>query len=375
MKKILFYLVISLLPAYALGTTPACTTPDVQQAAIIFTTTGASVVGDAEFSIGGAKKVRFAKGNLQYCPKHNTWRIAHRAFDFVGGTGSGDPSGEQGTVWAEIDGKLNRCSNNRGHNKDYEGWIDLFPWGASGWYGLDAGEAPSTTPYNERSNDNKKVTCYPYECLPNANYKLGDALSQSMVGDYANADWGVLHNTELGGTAEESFRTPTEAEYDSLFFSRKNAAELRGRARIVLKGIGTDDKGKAKPDTLVNGYILLPNNWDPKVWPYTTFISDAAGCYYYKDNIISEGEWKLLEVQGAIFLPAAGGMRKDGGHLNPNRSGYYWTSTAATDKEIKAYHIEFGGRDNAPANYIPARHTKELRACGRAVRLCIEVKD
>ena len=67
MKKILFYLVISLLPAYALGQV-VCPVPDMGQVAILFSADGASSIGEAEFSLAADTKVRFATGNLQYCP-------------------------------------------------------------------------------------------------------------------------------------------------------------------------------------------------------------------------------------------------------------------------------------------------------------------
>jgi hypothetical protein len=59
-----------------------------------------------EFSVSETKKVRFSKGNLQYCPKTEKWRLADRQWSVVGE------------------------DNNNLTNASFSGWIDLFAWGA-----------------------------------------------------------------------------------------------------------------------------------------------------------------------------------------------------------------------------------------------------
>lgn len=69
--------------------------------------------------------VRFAPGNLQYCPLSNKWRFAEKQWHFVG---TGD------IVEILGDDESTVSSNSDDHSKKYEGWIDLFGWGTSGYY-------------------------------------------------------------------------------------------------------------------------------------------------------------------------------------------------------------------------------------------------
>lgn len=67
-----------------------------------------------EFSVSETKKVRFSKGNLQYCPKTEKWRLADRQWSVVGE------------------------DNNNLTNASFSGWIDLFAWGADTITGISA---------------------------------------------------------------------------------------------------------------------------------------------------------------------------------------------------------------------------------------------
>lgn len=372
MKKILFYLVISLLPAYALGQV-VCPVPDMGQVAILFSADGASSIGEAEFSLAPDTKVRFATGNLQYCPYQDKWRIAARPYDIVGGKLSSDePKGTHGTVWEMINGKLQRCTNDYSHQQAYQGWIDLFPWGTSGWYGDDGTESrdPNVSSDDRKANNPLgKVTCHPFEYnKQGGNYNLGGKNKQGMSGNWEKADWGVRNNTELGGSASVKFRTPTMQEFYYIFNTRTNAQRLRGRARIRL--ICEADRSK---DTLINGIIVLPDNWyaEPKILPPgKTFKSDAEARYYW-DNEYTEDEWKYyFDAQGAIFLPAAGGIG-NGASVKVNRSGFYWVSNPGTDGNC--YDLEFGGY-NTDKNYEPEL-IKATRWWCRAVRLVVEITE
>lgn len=69
--------------------------------------------------------VRFSKGNLQYRPSTQTWRLAERQWDFVG-------DASKGTVSETIGGVPNTKCNNASIAENYEGWIDLFGWGTWG---------------------------------------------------------------------------------------------------------------------------------------------------------------------------------------------------------------------------------------------------
>ncbi len=70
-----------------------------------------------EFTVADGKKVKFAKGNLQYQASTNTWRFAEHQWDMVG-------------------------VDNKNISKKYNGWIDLFGWGT--------GDKPIKTSKNKK---------------------------------------------------------------------------------------------------------------------------------------------------------------------------------------------------------------------------------
>lgn len=357
-KRLHILILMIVCASLSTNATTSCYLPDIGQPAVIFTCSGASNIGEAEFSLSEAKKIVFAKGNLQYQPSTKTWRIAPRQYDFVGGDNKKDnvPNGLQGTVWENGV----RCSNttkNR-YNK-YAGWLDTFLWGTSDWYGDDEGEDRNLDMTARKEvNPHKKVTANPYDYtgdIKAACFVLNGSGSQGFTGDYAMADWGVRNNAALGGTEDYSFRTPTKEEWDYVLNSRDNAESLRARVHIKLVGVG------GAPDTLVNGLILLPDDWDPVILPETPIISDAEGNVLYANNELTVAEWQILEANGAVFLPATGSTSKY------NRSGFYWSSTSNGNN---AYNLEFGGYGAANSDPWLNNVTK---ASARAVRLVIDI--
>lgn len=322
MKKILFYLVISLLPAYALGQASTCYTPDVKQSAVILTASGATSIGEAEFSLGTnpdgtPKKVRFALGNLQYKPSTGDWRIAQHQYDYVGGYYKGHTKypdtdlwdGQYGTVY-ENDTKCVNINSGKATITSHVGWIDALLFE----------EVPETITIN------------------------GEEFKQPSADDY---------DYLLGIKASTSHRA--------------NAEQLRARARIIL------DEATPDGNTFVNGLIVLPDDWDPKVLlAGNTIIPDldgVNGCWFYNDNRLTEGEWRLLEAQGAIFLPAAGNPAGQD-QAKFNRSGYYWTSTPNGGNALT---VEFGGYPYQNQNNTPVFEARP-KNYRRTFRLCQEVK-
>ena len=72
----------------------------------------------------------------------------------------------------------------------------------------------------------------------------------------------------------------------------------------------------------VNGVILLPNDWAAST--YTLNKTNSSGTHY-NTNIITVEDWSnVLEVNGAVFLPAAGDRY---GTLVDGSIGYYWSSS------------------------------------------------
>ncbi len=166
-------------------------------------------------------------------------------------------------------------------SQDYEGWIDLFGWGT--------GNNPT--------------------------------LNTSDRQEYATfTDWGV---NSISGDPQNTWRTLTNDEWDYLVFKRPNACAYYTVAQVN----GT------------NGLILLPDNWTA---PKGIVIASGMNTYVPGENYdygyaayqtFTASEWKKLEKNGAVFLPAAGWRMQDGYYgtetkiLHVQESGLYWNST------------------------------------------------
>ncbi len=246
-----------------------------------------SVNGELQgvFSISPIKKIHFSQGNLQYQASTKTWRFAEHQYDTIG-------------------------ANNVKVSANYDGWIDYFGWGTSGF------------------NSN-----YPH--------KTGFSVQDYGIGtddiSGTNYDWGVYNKISNGGNKAGSWRTMTRDEWQYIFFDRPNATQLFGWA--TMNGI--------------YGIILLPDDW--KKPEGITFISHQETRYdqddkmhggmLYDDNVLILKEWVEMEKAGAVFLPAAG-CRSRGDHsiiYSPKSgTGMYWSSTYAYLMYFDAFGFEFG---------------------------------
>ena len=218
------------------------------------------------FSLSKDRQVRFSQGNLQYYPDNNVWRFAEHQWDFVGGTCWGSDIGDMnvGTVYANG----TQCDNTKVW-KYYEGWIDLFGWGTSGWNNGNE----YYHPYD--------FSGYQFDC---ASY--GPPGNFDLAGEYVQSDWGV-HNTISNG-ASRQWRTPTA---DELLYLLTERTTLSG-IRFVMAAVAG-----------VQGMIVLPDDWNEA----TYYLSAANEFVNYSTNTITGMEWlELLEPAGAVFLPACG---------------------------------------------------------------------
>lgn len=206
-----------------------------------------------EFTVAPGKKVRFSRGNLQYQASTGTWRFAEHQWDMIG-------------------------KNNENISSNYDGWIDLFGWGTSGYNGKH--------PYMTSQNDED----------------YGDR-GNDIAG--TNYDWGVYNKISNGGNKAGMWRTLTISEWNYIVSWRPNAHRLSSRG--CVDGI--------------NGLILLPDEW-------TNSIHFHSSSYLlFKDNVYTLDEWSIMESHGAVFLPAAG-IRSISGLGLVNTIGYYWSSEA-----------------------------------------------
>lgn len=274
------------------------------------------------FSISADRKVLFAPGNLQYnaamgshlCAdgtyQQGTWRFAEHQWDYIG-------------------------DNNQYVSDTYNGWIDLFAWGTSGWNSGANIYQPWSASVSESDQD----------------FYVGGSPFISLIGAYRYADWAV-YNT-IGNNAPNTWRTLTYEEWNYILETRTNASNLCGRATI----------------NGVYGIVFLPDDYPLSNSSLPNFLPGED----YKDyptNTYSINEWQQLESFGAVFLPAAGELYEahnyyGGGIIGPYHStssysqhiGYIWTLDYPY--QLKMYNaprwVGFSVRPvwEVPDNYIP----------------------
>ena len=227
----------------------------------------------AIFTVGANRRVFFSQGNLQYQATTDTWRFAEHQGDKIG-------------------------NDNSNISWYYDGWIDLFSWGTSGW-------------------NNGNLYYHPYDHSYSVDYNIGygygptdgENYNYNLSGTYAEADWGVHNAISNGGNQAGLWRTLQVGEWDCLFNTRETPSGIRF-AKANVYGYG-------------NGVIILPDNWDPSVYAlYETNDANAE----YTSNVIGEYGWSQMEANGVVFLPAAGnrsGLTID----NVGSKGFYWSTS------------------------------------------------
>ena len=220
-------------------------------------------------------QVYFSQGNLQYQASTNTWRFAEYQWDRL-------------------------KEDNINVSPTYDGWIDLFNWGTSGYnHGANCYQPWST------STDPSDYYAYGIETC-----NLNDQTGQ--------ADWGY-NPISNGGNREDLWRTLTYEEWCYILFDRETPSGVRFvKARV--NGI--------------NGAILLPHHWNDSIYLLNSSNQDDA---YYEDNIVSAEDWlNVLQEAGAVFLP--NGANRIGTEIMNAENGDYWSSTRKMDGDF-AYDI------------------------------------
>ena len=225
-----------------------------------------SVVGvlKGAFSINSSQQVLFSKGNLQYNAATGDWRFAENQYDVISGANS-------------------NISN------IYNGYIDLFGWGTSGY-------------------ENK----YPY-MTSTTNSDYGDG-TNNIAG--TNYDWGQNCLISNGGERGD-WRTLTASEWTYIFENRPSASDLYSTATVVG----------------MPGVVVLPDAWQlpegvafsPRAADYTTNTYDAAA-------------WTKMEEAGALFLPAAG--YRSGTTIGAvGEQAIYWSATSASANQASSVYF------------------------------------
>lgn len=255
------------------------------------------------FSVSATKMIRFSKGNLQYNASNNTWRFSDDQWSYIG-------------------------NDNVNVSSTYDGWIDLFGWGTSG--------------YNHGAN------CYqPWSISTDyGDYFAYGSYMYNLEDQTGKADWGynVIDN---GGNVENNWHTLKKDEWVYLF-NRSTKSNIK-YAKANVNGI--------------NEVLLLPDGWDSGIYNLSsTNTSDAN----YTSNIISVTEWSdVLTTNGVVFLPAAG--YRSGTSVNFVGSiSNYWSSTHGGVND--AYSLYFDSFSLYPSSYYDGRYD------GFSVRLVHDVE-
>lgn len=305
--------------------------------------------GIGVFSVAEGKTISFAPGNLQYnavqgshlradsTTGKGTWRFAENQWDYVG-------------------------YDNEKIAENYDGWIDLFGWGTSGYN--NTANDPNAIFYQPWSTNTNPISsikidstlnCDSYEITGECEweYTYGNSSvntygygpstnmqDDGLYGPNAYYDWGVYNAISNGGNQAGSWRSLTEAEWEYLLNTRKNAQFLRSSATV----------------NGVYGYVLLPDNFKK---PSDITWSHQANDY--TTNTYSSEQWSTLESLGAVFLPATG-YRERSDVSNVQGYGRYWSAYGSGLFYACCLYFGSGG----------ARVGDDYRYCGNSVRL---VKD
>ena len=255
-----------------------------------------SGVLNGDFSVAAGRTVKFSQGNLQYTTQgthivagggvaQGTWRFAEHQYDYIG-------------------------SSNENASSSYTGYIDLFGWGTSGWNG-------GVNAYNPYSTSQTNSDYYP-----------GGSSTMNLIGDYANADWGVYNAISNGGNQPRQWRTLTKNEWTYLFNTR-TASTINGTTNARYAYI--------KVNSIV-GIILFPDSF---TWP-ESITAKPTTFNTYEDNWNSVNyttdQWSELEAAGCVFLPAAG-YRNGTTVYYVGAYGLYWSSTYSISSY--AYFVRF----------------------------------
>ena len=277
------------------------------------------------FSVSNNRKIQFSSGNLQYERyEDGSWKFAE-----------------------------NQCYTYSFLNENPREHCDLFGWGSSGY----------------------KYTAY----LHSAEDTLYGDGSKDIAG--TNFDWGIYN--KISGCEQDTWRTLTKDEWLYIIRKRKNATRLCGRANVSCEELGGEYCS-------ASGIILLPDNWERPEGIAFRSIEDmqypwdnrCAGVSEYYSlplkepdedediNYYSAEEWKIMESNGAVFLPETGRLRYWNYRSGPRYyydqgGGTYWSSTA--DGSERAFAFEF------TSTYIG--YYSESRSYGYAVRLVLDYQN
>ena len=215
------------------------------------------------FSVGANKKVRFSQGCLQFNPAKYEFRFAKNQYEVI------DEGNEKVAP-------------------NYDGWIDIFGWGTSGYMG-----------------------CQPTEI--SKNYSDYGPKEGDLIGANANYDWGVYNPITNGGNKEGLWRTPTADEWEYLMNKRPNADKLKVKCTVCD----------------ITGCFILPDDfWNNRLrLPLDTTANICSVNKYTAE------QWSQLEALGVVFMPRSLCRESDGTYSSLWDGT--WTSSVKDSKQAK----------------------------------------
>ena len=237
------------------------------------------------FSVSETQQVRFSQGNLQYQASTNTWRFAEKQTDCVG-----------------------EGNNNIGES--YDGWIDLFGWGTSGY-------------------DHGAVAYQPWSTSTNFHdYYAYGVYSQSLSDHSGQADWGYNAISNGGNEENSGWRTMRSSELKYLLEQRVTASGIHF-ANACVDG--------------TNGTLIFPDDWDGSV-----NINNADHSLTdFAANTVNASEWESLQAAGVVFLPAAGMRIDDAQIIYVQSGGVYWASNPSSSDMAYTMYFVYEGENRA----------------------------
>lgn len=245
------------------------------------------------FSVSTSKQVRFAPGNLQYNAAQNKWRFAENQYDCT-------------------------ADYNSYIGSNFDGWIDLFGWGTSGFM---------VAPY-----------CSSTEAEDYGNNGQG--------AEDNNYDWGRFVTISNAGTGARVWRTLSLSEWEYLIEGRAKAKEKFAPATVCgYPGL-----------VLLSDYFRRPDS--------CTFAATFDNGF--ESNIYEDWQWRKMEAAGAVFLPAAG-YRYGDFVGDVDVWGNYWSSSFFDDGMAYAFNFDEYEED---VSYPP-----RAVYLGFAVRLVRDVEE
>lgn len=250
------------------------------------------------YSIAANNKVFFSKGNLQFNAAQGTHAVAS------GGTKNG--------TWRFAEHQYDICgSNNQYVSSAYDGWIDLFGWGTSGFD--NTAEMPSATNFEPFSSNTSS-----------SNY--GPETGYNLWGVGANYDWGV-YNT-ISSAPNTTWRTMTILEWQYLLDS--GTGSRQPLTSTHTEGNLTTNAGFTKVTINgCNGVLLFPDDFVCPIH-YECNRFQNATTIWNNCRQLSVLQFQQFEKRGCVFLPAAGGRNATNNVINWIEDySLYWSTDYA----------------------------------------------